>query len=152
MANPYGFYPATYPGYYNPLAQQQAMQAPQMQMQQAPQQPQQVQNGGFVRVKNEKEVIDYPLAPGYTMTFIDENATHCYTKTMGFNQFERPRIEKYRLVKEDVAENAPQEAPSVPKVDLTPYALKKDFDPIWAEINAIKARLPEKTDEVKTDE
>lgn len=70
--------------------------------QQAPVQMQ-PQRGGFVRVQNEAEARTYPVAPGMSVTFINENAPYCYTKTMDFSQLDRPRFEKYRLVKEEDA-------------------------------------------------
>ena len=107
------------------------------------QQTPQIQNGGFVRVMNEDEARNYPVAPGYSVTFIDDSATYCYTKTAGFSQFDRPRFEKYRLIKEESPENGVSEA--VGK-DTPEYALKSDIDKLRAEIKKIKAKV-EKDDD-----
>ena len=120
------------------------------------QQNQQIQNGGFVRVKGEQEVLDYPLAPGYTMTFITEDATHCYTKTAGFNQFDKPKIDKYRLVKESVAETPVATGTSPDSPNLTDYVLKAEFAPVLADLEGIKKDLaaltkPKRTKEAKED-
>ncbi len=58
------------------------------------------QNGGFVRVRDETEAINYPVAPGYSVTFIDETASHFYVKTAGLSQFDRPTFDKFKLVRE----------------------------------------------------
>ena len=145
-------------GYYTPYQNQYAsqMQIPQMvqqqmqqpMMQQAPQQmPQQmapqnapqypVVQGGFVRVPNENEARMYPVAPGTSVTFIDENLPYCYTKTMDRSQLDRPKFEKYRLVKEEdapVAQQNTQEPVSGAKdVDLSGYATKAEIDAFKAE-------------------
>lgn len=90
------------------------------------QQPQQQQNGGLVRVKDEGEVINYPIAPGYSVLFIDEAVSHLWVKTAGLSQFDRPSIEKYALVKES----------STPaKVE---YATKQDIEDLKAQLSALK--------------
>lgn len=119
-----------------PQMPQQMPQVQQMpQMQQTPQVPQPqfpVIQGGFVRVPNENEARMYPVAPGTSVTFIDENAPYCYTKTMDRSQLDRPKFEKYRLVKEEDASAAPQNAQeqvsAVPEVDLSGYATKAEID------------------------
>lgn len=150
------YFPATYqPNYYgqpNPYFQQmqnQAMMQQNQQMQQAQQQGQQmqqptIQQSGFVLVPSEQEARNYPVAPGNSVTFKDENAPYCYVKTMGFNQLDRPTFERYRLVKEDspvAAQNAPTSADSAEGSKDTAYALKSDLGAIWSEIDAIKEKL-----------
>lgn len=118
---------------------QQIQQMPQMQQPQAIQQPQfPVVQGGFVRVPNENEARMYPVAPGTSVTFIDENAPYCYTKTMDRSQLDRPKFEKYRLVKEEdapvTAQNGQEQASKVPDVDLSGYATKAEIDAFKDEI------------------
>lgn len=114
------------------------------QMQQPVQQTQsnpQIQNGGFVSVRSEADARNYPVAPGNSVTFKDENAPYIYTKTMGFSQLDRPTFEKYKLVKE-----MPSEAPNLPqneaidtrKVFSTVDEIKAEIKAIWSEIDAIK--------------
>lgn len=149
------YFPATYqPQYFggNPYYQQ--MQQQQMMQQQAQQQqPQQtaqvqqspsIQQSGFVLVQSEQEARSYPVAPGNSVTFKDENAPFCYVKTMGFSQLDRPTFERYRLVKEDTPttpQNAPTSADSTEGDKNTAYALKSDLGAIWSEIDAIKEKL-----------
>ena len=83
------------------------------------QQPQQY-NNGFVVVRSEEEARNYPVAAGNSVTFRHENAPYCYVKTMGFSQFDTPRFEKYRLVKEST--EPPQED-------------------VWEEIRALKEEI-----------
>jgi hypothetical protein len=151
------YFPVTYqPNYYgqpNPYYQQmqnQAMMQQNQQMQQAQQaQAQQmqqpaIQQSGFVLVPSEQEARNYPVAPGNSVTFKDENAPYCYVKTMGFNQLDRPTFERYRLVKEDsvvTPQNAPTSADSTESSKYTSYALKSDLGAIWSEIDAIKEKL-----------
>lgn len=151
------YFPMTYqPNYYgqpNPyyqqMQQQQAMMQQNQQMQQAQQQGQQmqqpaIQQSGFVLVPSEQEARNYPVAPGNSVTFKDENAPYCYVKTMGFNQLDRPTFERYRLVKEDspvTAQNVPTSADSADGDKNTAYALKSDLGAIWSEIDAIKEKL-----------
>ena len=151
MANYYTPYQSQY------LSQMQVPQMMQQQMQQPPMQqiPQQLQpqmqqmpqvqtpqypvmQSGFVRVPNENEARMYPVAPGTSVTFIDENAPYCYTKTMDRSQLDRPKFEKYRLVKEEDMPVASQDgqghASAAPEVDLSGYATKAELDGLKDEI------------------
>ena len=114
------------PNYYNPY-----QYYPQP-MQQSIQQAQQIQNNGFISVRNESEARNYPVAPGNSITFKDENAPYVYTKTMGFSQLDRPSFEKYKLIKEDISDIAET-------VDVD--SVKADIDKLWGEVNAIKTTL-----------
>ena len=100
--------------------------------------PYQIQNGGFVRVQTEEEARRYPVAPGYSVTFIDETAEHCYTKTAGFSQFDQPVFKKYRLI----AENEPQRAVSNEgNIDTPEYATKAEYEALRSEFEAFKREL-----------
>jgi len=142
------FYPATYQPYQYPQQYQyqnfqqipQQMNNYQSNMQQ---QPQQIQNGGFVSVRDENEARNYPVALGNSVTFIDENAPYCYTKTMGFSQLDRPKFEKYRLVKEeDIRVQNTVTSNENPQQQLNvEYAKKDDIVTLWNEIEALKKRL-----------
>ena len=131
-----------YNGFYPQYPQQYQMPQQQYQMpQQTPQQmPQQIQNGGFVSVRNEMEARNYPIAPGNSVTFKDETAPYVYTKTMGFSQLDRPIFDKYRLVKEEVTE--PTEAHSEAKEEKADNSmlehLNSEIEAIWQEIDALK--------------
>lgn len=155
------YFPAPYqPNYYgqpNPYYQQmqnQAMMQQNQQMQNAQQQSQQmqqptIQQSGFVLVPSEQEARNYPVAPGNSITFKDENAPYCYVKTMGFNQLDRPTFERYRLVKEDspvTAQNATTSADSAEGSKDTAYALKSDLAAIWGELDALKEKVKAQTE------
>ena len=68
----------------------------------------------------------------------DENQPYCYTKTMDRSQLDRPKFEKYRLVKEEDApaasQNASEPVSAVTEVDLSGYATKAEFDALKDEI------------------
>lgn len=118
-----------YPSYQNPYMQMQP-------------QPQQAQSSGFIPVQNENEARMYPIAPGTSATFIDENAPFCYTKTVGASQLDRPIFKKFRLVEEIDAVQSTQNATQAPSndsaIDLTAYALKADMDALTARIAALE--------------
>lgn len=142
-------YPMNYNYYQQPMMPQQ-MPQPMQQMQQPVQQTQQTQTqyppvqSGFVRVRNENEARMFPVAPGCSVTFIDESAPFCYAKTVNASQLDRPIFEKYRLVKEDDAP-APTEAPNKPvemkMPDLSKYATKTDIAAFKADLDAFKADI-----------
>lgn len=145
------FYPnynyPTYPNY--PQYQTAPQQIPQAQQQipqqtQQPVQPQQIQNGGFISVHNENEAKMYPVAPGNSVTFIDENAPYCYTKTMGFSQLDRPKFEKYRLVKEEDTQQPitpPTSEASTPERKDVDYITRAEYEGVIGEINGISSEI-----------
>lgn len=55
----------------------------------------------LTRVRDEQEVINYPVAPGVTAFFIDESAQTIFSKTMDASQLDRPRIVKFTRVPEE---------------------------------------------------
>lgn len=89
-----------------------------------------VQQGGVIHVRGEAEARNYPVAPGNSIVFKDEDAPYIYVKTMGFSQFDSPSFEKYRLQKED---------PSPAQGDA--YAMKSELAILAAKINDIDAKL-----------
>lgn len=138
MAYGNGF-PVGYPQYF--MQQQPQQMQPQQMIPQ--QQTQQIQNGGFVPVPSEEVARNYPVAPGNSVTFKNENAPYVYTKTMGFSQLDRPIFEKYKLVRE---EDAPELAPHK---DLD---WKDEAHRIWDEIDVLKKEIRETTDFIKREE
>ena len=152
----YNNFYSPYQNAYNPYQQYQPNFQQQMQNQSNYQQSQQqIQNGGFVSVHNENEARNYPIAPGNSVTFKDENAPYVYTKTQGFSQLDRPVFEKYRLVKEEeyqpqqVAQNAPTSAEKTEQANNIDYALKSDLRALWDEIEALKKQMPKPKEEIK---
>lgn len=141
MAYNNGF-PVNYQQYY-PQYQVQP-QMPQQQAQQV-QQPQIQQHSGFIPVNSEQEARMYPVAAGNSVTFIDENLPYCYVKTMGFSQLDRPKFEKYRLVKEEDAQ-AEDDAPKVEYLTKDVLeSIKTDFDSVWDELNELKEKVSKMT-------
>lgn len=152
----YNNFYSPYQNAYNPYQQYQPNFQQQMQNQSNYQQSQQqIQNGGFVSVHNENEARNYPIAPGNSVTFKDENAPYVYTKTQGFSQLDRPVFEKYRLVKEEeyqpqqVAQNAPTSAEKTEQANNIDYALKSDLRALWGEIEELKKRIPKSKEEIR---
>lgn len=159
MINRYGQWVPDFPGQsmfqdpdYVRLFGQTNTRVPQQQPTQPQQQVQpQIHNGGFVITHNEMEAINWPVAPGNSVTFKDESAPYIYTKTMGYNQLDTPIFEKFRLVKEDEAPPVAQPKNENP-VDLSMYALKSDLDSMREDIEYIKKSIVKKTPAKSTKE
>lgn len=143
----FGQYSAGFPAqnYQYPYQQQQffpnfqygSFQPPTM-----PQAQQQIQNGGFVSIRSMEEAQNYPVAPGNSVTFKDENAPYIYTKTMGFSQLERPVFEVYK--KQDISQAHQEASESLGALlakDGKEYALKVDIEALENRIDAIDKRI-----------
>lgn len=135
---PYPYYPQYYPQQYAPQMQQQyqPMTAQQQPMQNAAQTPQ-IQNGGFISVRSEDEARNYPVAPGTSVTFIDEMRQKVYAKTMGFSQLDRPIFVSYKLVKEEAAQEPQIAEENSQTVDSPKYALASEYEAIKGQIDGI---------------
>lgn len=129
--NPYQYqYQNMYPQYQQPMSPlNQQINPNQMN------QPinQQMQSGGFISVASEEEAIKWAVAPGNVMTFKVQGKPIVIEKSMGFSQLEEPKIDKYRLVKEDAVEAEPETA--------TEYATKASVDALEAEISIFREEL-----------
>jgi len=114
--------------------QQMPTQQSAIQTQTAQNQPTTTQ-GVFVRVQSEQDARSYPVAPGNSVTFIDENAPFCYVKAVDASALDRPRFEKYRLVKEEdrPVEEAHQEAPQ--------YALMDDVEALARRLSNLEKKV-----------
>lgn len=113
------------------------------QYQQMLQQPQMSNAGNFVSVPNETAARNYPIAPGNSVTFIDENSPYCYTKTMGLNQLDRPVFKRYRLVEEEdmlqSAQNSPQTGEQTQASTTIPDEIKGDINALRALYEKLRA-------------
>ena len=143
-------YPMNYPQYYQPNFQQnQAFQQQPQNYQQ--QNQQQIQNGGFMVVPSEDMARTYPVAPGNCVTFKIEGKPIVMEKSMGFSQLEAPRIDKYRLVREEDAQkeqNLPQNEPKSSGIENESIEeLKRQIKALNEEIDDIKKRL-EKVEDI----
>ena len=141
--NPYNSYPYQQQ-FYPQQAGQMPTQQPQPQQQQAQGQAQmpnvqQTINSGFVRVQSEEEARRYPVAPGGSVTFIDENAPYCYTKSVDFSQLDRPTFKKFRLV-EETGEPQKQEEPPKEQVN---FATVADFETLQKNYSDLKSEIEE---------
>ena len=78
------------------------------------------------RVRDEQDVVNFPVAPGVTAFFIDENSQTIFSKYVDASQMDRPRIVKFQRV--------PEEKPVVPE-----YVTKEEFMALYNEVAALKA-------------
>jgi hypothetical protein len=140
--NPYSYQQQGYPQNIQPAQQQiPGYQQPQAQ-QTAPAQ------GGFIRVQSEDEARRYPVAPGGSVTFIDDNSPHCYVKTVDLSPMSAPTFKRFRLVEEEEPQAQPQTAKNGDisnepqnSIDLSPYAKNDDIAKIRAVIDAMQADI-----------
>ena len=107
--------------------------------------PQAIQNNGFVSVRSVQEAFNYPVAPGNSILFKDENAPFIYTKTKGFSQLEEPVFERYRLVKEEPEHN------NVTTENTEEFALKSDLSAFQSMISSEIKKLQEELNKIKGD-
>lgn len=105
----------------------------------------QIQNGGFIAVPSEEDARKYPVAPGNSVTFKNENAPYVYTKTMGFSQLDRPLFEKFRLVKEEDTEVQKEEKSESEASVAEPlkYLMQEDLSPLVKDIKNIQTKIKE---------
>ena len=124
MAYNNGF-PVNYPQYYPQMYQQQPVQQAQ------------IQDGGFMVVPNENIVNTYPVAPGKCITFKIEGQPLVIEKSMGFSQLEAPKIDRYRLIKEE-PEEKPAEVPKNCTCSTDVESLKGEINKLWEEIRRLE--------------
>lgn len=108
----------------------------------------QIQNGGFVMVKDISEALNYPVAPGNSVTFKNENQPYIYTKTLGFSQLDQPVFETFKLVKEEYAEAFKNVSDNEGGQFLTldeGNALRAELDALKAELIELKHELGSET-------
>lgn len=129
-----------YPQFYMPQIPQYAQ--PQMPMFNQPQVQQQAQQpaqqmpasnaSSFIRVQCEAEAKSYPVEPNKSIIFKDDNAPYIYTKTMDASQLSQPIFERYRLVKEEDADDV---------VEVKTDAYMEELKGIKDDIAFIKSKL-----------
>ena len=98
-----------------------------------PQPQMQIQDGGFVTIPNAEMVYNYPVGMGKCVTFKVEGKPIIIEKSMGFSQFDSPKIERYRLVKEE-AEDPQSFESGMSELDK----VKSDIKEIWGKIDEIE--------------
>lgn len=145
---PYPFY-QNYPN-YNQMYLQQQLQSIQ-QPQQNNQTPQ-IQNGGFVMVKDVSEAMNYPVAPGNSVTFKNESQPYIYTKTLGFSQLDQPLFEVFKLVKEEQnfeKEEIKEEIPIIEYLSIDEAEkLKTEIENLKTEIGFLREYIEDDKKEV----
>lgn len=104
------------------------------------------QQSPFITVRSEAEARNYPVAYGNSVTFKDETNPYVYCKTV-FSQFDTPTFEKYRLVKEDAAEEEPKKECGCENLKKQMLELQTDINSLWKEIDYLKERKKGKNDE-----
>lgn len=114
---------------YNPYYQQ---------PQQMPQQM--VRTSEFIPVPNEDVARNYPVAPGSSINFKNENAPYIYTKTMGISQFDQPVFKRYKLVEElpDLTIETPKQTEPINTSD---YVKKHEFESFRSRLDKLEEEI-----------
>lgn len=137
----YSQYPMPYMPY--PYSQQMPMQMPMQAQQQQAQQSQNtqpLQSAGFILIPTEEDAYRYPVALGKCMTFKVENEPIVIEKSMSFSQLDNPKIDRYRLVREEVVD-APKPIEAVEVEQSHDDGLKDELQAIRHDIEGIKKKL-----------
>ena len=125
---------APYNPYFYPNQYGQTMaQQPQQQMSQVP------MNNTLILVRSEDEARNYPVGLGTSVTFKNEREPYIYSKTMGFSQLDRPVFEKYKLVKEETAEQ------EIGTAEATISTLRGEIEKLWNEIGNLKKEIDDES-------
>ena len=96
-------------------------------------------NNQFVLIQNENEVLNYPVAPGNSVSFKHQTEPFIYIKTMGLSQFDRPKVVKYKLTEEELGTETSEPNNSTP---IDPKWLKEDdLKPVLDEIQTVKHEI-----------
>ena len=144
---PYPYFQG-YPN-YNQMYLQQMQNIQSQQSQQTPQ----IQNGGFVMVKDINEAMNYPVAPGNSVTFKNESQPYIYTKTLGFSQLDQPIFEVFKLEKVENEDNNTTVVEEIPVVEYLPLEdadkIRKQLNEMQSEIDFLKELIESDTKEVK---
>lgn len=131
---PYPFY--QYPNYNQMYYQQQ------LQNMQQPQQAPQIQNGGFVFVKDINEARNYAVAPGNSVTFKIESQPYICTKTLGFSQLDQPIFEVFKLVKENNDWQNNVDPVAIPEeIPVIEYLPLEDADQMRVEMQQMRSEI-----------
>lgn len=139
MAYNYGYQPVYQPNVYSNAFPTQQNALPTQQNVQP-----QIQNGGFISIPNEEMVKTYPVAPGNCVTFKIEGKPIVMEKSMGFSQFDSPKIDRYRLVKEEV------EAEEVKETVNDYDEIRTNISELWGAIDDIRSSMEKPATEKAT--
>ena len=92
----------------------------------------------IISVQSEDEARRYPVAPGNTVTFKNENLPYYYTKTVSFSQFEPPKFERYSLIKEDADITVPAVEVGAQPIPQMDYATTNDIRALQKQIEELE--------------
>lgn len=98
----------------------------------------QIQDGGFMVVPSEEIARTYPVAPGKCITFKIEGQPIVIEKSMGFSQLEAPKIDRYRLIKEEPKSEAPAEKTKECHCSSEVETLKSEIGRLWEEVRRLR--------------
>lgn len=110
-------------------------------------QGEQLNNGGFIVVDSEEAIFKYPVAPGNCVTFKISNKPVIIEKSMSHSQFDAPHYERFKLVKEDMQENIPQEENKGVYEEI-----KGDITAIYEQLDRLKEGLASVRKQLKPSE
>lgn len=99
----------------------------------------------FIPVHSDNEVLNYPVAPGNSLYFKHENLPYIYIKSMGINQFDSPKITKFKLTEEKMVTetfSTEHEQGNNPSLESQPkYLVYEDIRPILDENKALHEEI-----------
>ena len=93
------------------------------------------QQNGFMLAPNEVYVLNYPIGLGHNMTFKIDGQPIVIEKYRSMSQFDSPRLERYRLVKEEEQEDT--------------FDIKAEIKNIWDAINNLETKKREVRNDTK---
>lgn len=130
---------------HNPFLNNPYLQALQQNQQLMAERNNQSQGTVFIPVHSDNEVLNYPVAPGNSVYFKHENKPYIYIKSMGINQFDTPKIVKFKLIEEEMATDTlsvEQEQGNKQSLEPQPkYLVFEDLKPILEENKALHEEI-----------
>lgn len=130
---------------HNPFLNNPYLQALQQNQQLMAERNNQSQGTVFIPIHSDNEVLNYPVAPGNSVYFKHENKPYIYIKSMGINQFDTPKIVKFKLIEEEmITDTVSVEQEQGNKQSLEPqpkYLVFEDLKPILDENKALHEEI-----------
>ena len=143
-----GYYPQYQNGAVPDMLNQYKGQYQQMPMQQPVQQMPIQSNGGLIWVDNEEQAKNYLVAPNNVVPMFDKNSPQMYIKSA--DGAGMPTFKKYKLTDFEEADNAPK-TPTEHKCTCgDKFVLKKDFQDLQSEFEALREEFEEYKTKPKT--
>ena len=132
---------------YNPYQQQ---YYPNYQQNVVPQQNVASQSNTMA-IATEEEVLKYPVAPGNSIAFKIDGQPLIIEKSMGTSQFDSPKYERYRLIKEGETPKAEDKTEYIPKsvYEDDRHHTDDSIEQIKASIDELTTQLYDEIDSIK---